>query len=285
VTASVVGVIAPELQWAEIERAKHKPTESLDAYDHYLRAIAGYYRGMAENNRQANEDAVRLSYRAIELDPDYASAYSLAAVCYTTRSQNGWMIDRVKEIAEARRLARRAAELGHGDELALCRAGWVLAYLCHDLDLGAALIERALALNPNLQIAWRMNGNVKIYLGDLESAIEHFTRSINYSPRDPFNFAVYTGISFAHFCAGRYDDAVAWAEKALAQAPNFVASLRVLAAAHALAGRLNEAQRAIARTRELDSSFPISDVKDRLPLRPDYIAKYEEGLRKAGIPE
>lgn len=285
VTASVVGAIAPKLEWAEIERTKRKPTESLDAYDHYLRAIASFHQGHRDCNRQANEEALRLSYRAIELDPCYSSAYGLAAHCYASRGPNDWMVDRVKEIAEARRLARRAAELGHDDALALSRAGWVLAFLCHDLDAGDALLERALALDPNLQLAWRLSAWVKVFLGDLESAIEHFTHSISHGPRDPFIFAAHHGISFAHFYAGRYDDAVAWAEKALAGAPNHAAALRLLAAAHALAGRLKEAQSAIARMCELDSSYRISYVKRTPSRRPDHIARYEEGLRKAGLPE
>ena len=152
--------------------------------------------------------------------------------------------------------------------------------------MGTALLERALALDPNLQIAWRCSGWVKIFLGDLESAIERFTRSISHSPRDPFIYVAYHGISFAHFHAGRYDDAAAWAEKALAEAPNHAPALRVVAASHALAGRLTEAQSAVARLCELDSSYRVSDVKEQfLSLRPEYTAKYEEGLRKAGLPE
>jgi TolB-like protein len=286
VTANVVGAIAPELQRAEIQRAKHKPTESLDAYDHYLRAIASLRRAHRESNRQANEEALRLSYRAIELDPDYSSAYGLAAQCYITHSLNGWMTDRVKEIAEAQRLARRAVELGYDDELALCHAGLALAYLCHDLEVGAALLERALALNSNLQQAWLYSGWVKIYLGDVEPAIERLKRSHSHSPRDPLIYITYNGISYAHFYAGRYDDAATWAEKALAEAPHHASALLMLAAAHALAGRLKEAHRAAARIRQLDASYRISDVKNRSPLRrPDFTAKYEEGLRKAGLPE
>src|SRR5215510_4578514 len=48
VTANVVAAIVPKLDWAEIERAKHKPTESLDAYDHYLRGVASFYRSFTE---------------------------------------------------------------------------------------------------------------------------------------------------------------------------------------------------------------------------------------------
>jgi TolB-like protein/tetratricopeptide (TPR) repeat protein len=286
VTVSVVGAIAPKLERAEIERAKHKPTESLDAYDHYLRAMASLHRATRESNRKASEEALQLCYRAIELDPEFSSAYGLAALCYCPRKQNGWMADRAQETAEAERLARRVAELGHDDALALCRAGYALAYLVYDLDAGAALIERALALNPNLALAWRLGGWVKIYLGEPESAIEYFARMIRQSPRDPSIFLTYHGISFAHFCAGRYDDASAWAEKELGEAPNCAPALRVAAASHALAGRLERAQKAMARMRELDSAYRISNVKDRTPLRrPDDLARYEEGLQKAGLPE
>jgi TolB-like protein len=95
VTATVVTVIAPKLERAEIERAQRKPTESLDAYDHFLRGMASLYQW----TREANSEALRLFYKAIELDPDYALAYALAATCYVWRRLNGWMIDSVRESA------------------------------------------------------------------------------------------------------------------------------------------------------------------------------------------
>ena len=145
-TASVVGAIAPKLEQAEIERAKRKPTESLDAYDYYLRGMASLY----QRTKEANSEALRLFSKAIELDPDFASAYGMAAWCYVWRKINGWMTDRVQEIAEAARLARRAVELGKDDAVALARGGHALGYVVGDLDSGVAFIDRALLLNPNL---------------------------------------------------------------------------------------------------------------------------------------
>src|SRR5712671_2449882 len=104
VTASVVGAIAPKLEQAEIERAKRKPTESLDAYDYFLRGMASFY----QRSREANEEALRLFYKAIEFDPDFATAYGMAAWCHAWRKLNGWMSDRVQEISEGARLAWRA---------------------------------------------------------------------------------------------------------------------------------------------------------------------------------
>ena len=84
VSASVVGAIAPKLEEAEIERAKRKPTERLDAYDYYLRGMAATH-SVFEGTENAVSEALRLFYRAIELDPNYASAYGMAAWCHVLR--------------------------------------------------------------------------------------------------------------------------------------------------------------------------------------------------------
>jgi len=126
VTSCVIGAIAPKLEQAEIERAKRKPTESLDAYDYYLRGMASVY----GSTKESLGEALRLFYKAIELDPDFASAYGVAAWCYFWRLVNGWMTNRVQEITEASRLAGRAAELGKDDAVALSfSAGLRLASL------------------------------------------------------------------------------------------------------------------------------------------------------------
>jgi len=79
VTSSVVGAIGPKLEQAEIKRVKHKPTENLDAYDYFLRGLAALHCW----SREANAEALRLFYRAIELDPEFAAAYGMAARCYS----------------------------------------------------------------------------------------------------------------------------------------------------------------------------------------------------------
>jgi TolB-like protein len=161
VTASVVGAIAPKLEQAEIERAKRKPTESLDAYDFYLRGIASLYQW----TKESVSEALRLFYRAIELDPDFASAYGMAVRWYARRKADGWTTDRVRETAEAERLARRAAEVGKDDAVALCLGGFGLAYVVGDLARGAAMIDQALVLNPNLAVAWSWSGWVRTFHG------------------------------------------------------------------------------------------------------------------------
>jgi TolB-like protein/class 3 adenylate cyclase len=150
VTESVVGAIAPAVEKAEIERAKRKPTESLDAYTVYLRGLAKFYQFA---NRRANEEALQLFNSAIELDPDFASAYGRAAYCYVIAKTNGWISETANEIVEVTRLAQRAVELGKDDAIALATGGYALVYVVRDLE-AAGLIDRALVLNSNLAEAW-----------------------------------------------------------------------------------------------------------------------------------
>lgn len=287
VTASVVGAIAPRLEQAEVERAKHKPTESLDAYDYFLRGIASLHSW----TKESNDEALRLFNKAIELDSDFASAYGMASWCYVRRKGSRWIVDRAQETAETARLARRAAELGWDDAVALAWGGFALAYVVHDVEVAAALIDRALQLNPNLAEAWHFSGWVRIYLGEPEVAIEHLAHAMRLSPLDPLTFVAQMAIAFAHFFAGRYDDASSWAEKALATSPPglrerpvYHPALLIAAASNSLAGRLEEARNAIARLRQLNPTPHISNLKNQIPLRrPEDLARYTEGLRKAGL--
>jgi TolB-like protein len=282
VTANIICAIAPKLEEAEIERAKHKPTENLNAYDCFMRGMASFH----QYTNEANNEALRLFHRVMDLDPDFASAYGMAAQCYVSRHTNRWMNDRLQEYAEAVRLARHAIELGWGDAVALCNGGYVLGHLGRDPDAGAAFIDRARALNPNLASAWSSSGWMRIFLGDPETAIAHFAHVMRLSQLDPRMAIMQAGTASAHFFAGRSNEAALWAERALREKPNWLLPLRIAAASSALAGRVERAQEVMTHLRELDPAFRISNFKDLVPFaRAADLARYEEGLRIAGLPE
>ena len=279
-TASVVGAVAPQLQQAEIERAKRKPTESLDAYDLFFRGMANLYQWTLEGTNEA----LRLFHRAVELDPDFASAYGMAAYCYSWRKVNGWTVNYEQEMGEARRLARRAVDLGQDDAVALAFGGYTLAHVVGDIEGAAALIDRALTLNPNLAAAWHYSGLTKIWLGEPDIAIEHLAIAMRLSPLDPFIHHRQSTTALAHFCAGRYDEACMWGEKSLQG--GHMSGYRIAAASNALVGRIEKAQKIAARFHQLVPGFRVSSMKDYLPFRrPEDLARYEDGLRKAGLPE
>ena len=258
-TASVVGAIAPKLEQAEIVRATRKPTESLDAYDYYLRGRASWHKGFAYDKR-AIDEALLLFYRAIELDPEFAAAYGMAAWCHVLRRNYGWVHDDGQESAEARRLAEQAVRLGNEDAVALYTGGFGLTLVGGLLQTGAALIDRALVLDPNLASAWNASGWVRIYLGEAEIAIEHFARALRLNPVGPENFTSESGTAAAHFFAGRYTNALIWSEKALQTKPNYAPAMRMLAASYACVGRLTEAQQTMTRMREIDPGLCVATL-------------------------
>jgi len=284
VTESVVGAIAPVVEKAEIERAKRKPTGSLDAYALYLRGSDRFYQFAS---RQANDEALRLFNSATKLDPDFASAYGRAAHCYVHAKVNGWISGTANEIAEVKRLAQRAVELGKDDAIALVAGGYALAYVVRDPGVGAALIDRALVLNSNLAEAWNFGGWVKTWLGEPELAIERFARAMRLSPLDPRVTGIRAGTAHAHFFLGRYDEAASWAAMALQDNPDHQPGLRIDAASNAMAGRPEQAHKAVARLQQLNPALHVSTLKDVVGpyRRAEDLSRLEEGLRQAGLPE
>src|SRR5262249_48640223 len=155
------------------------------------------------------------------LDPDFASAYGIAANCYVWRKIGGHTTEPDQERAETAHLVRRAVDLGKDDALTLTRAGTALAYVVGDLRGAVTLIDRALQINPNLATAWHFSGWVRAFLGEPEVAIERLARARRLSPLDPRLFHIKTTTGTAHFIARRYDEAASWAHEALQEHPNF----------------------------------------------------------------
>jgi tetratricopeptide (TPR) repeat protein len=282
ITESVVGAIAQELERAEIERAKRKPTESLDAYDYFLRGMANFHAGTPASI----DDALTCFHKAIALDPEYASAYGMAAWCLFWRRLNGWTPDRAQDTAEGARLARAAVDLGKNDAVALTRGGHALAHFARDLDTGIDFLDMALVLNPNLAAAWFLGGFLRIWRGEPDEAITRFEHAMRLSPLDPEMFRMQAGVAMAHLMAKRFDAACVWAEKAFRAMPLFGLAAAAIAASCALSGRMEEAQRAMADVRRLDPTLRLAKLDDWLHFhRPEDAALFADGLRKAGLPE
>jgi TolB-like protein len=282
VTSSVVGAIAPKLQYAEITRARRKPTENLDAYDYYLRGLAKAGR----RTKDANSEALQLFCKAIELDPGLACAYGMAAWCYMQRKARGWMIEHVQEGAEATRLARKAVHLGGDDPVALCMGGYALAFVAHEFEDAAAFMDRGLVVNPNLAQAWMLSAWLRVWRGEPDLALEHVAHAMRLSPLDPSMYGMQGAMAYAHFLASRYDMASSCAEKSMRDNPTFLLAICISAASNALAGRLEPAQVGMARALKCNPDLHASNLKDLAPFRrAENLAAFAKGLRKAGLPE
>ena len=281
-SARVVGAIAPKLQQAEVERVRHKPTESLAAYDRFLRGVASFH----AFTRESTDQALTHFQRAIELDPNFATPYGMLALCYVRRKATRWWADEAKETADGVRVARKAVKLGNDDVIALSAGGWALAYVGLELDDGIAFIDHALELGPNLAAAWMYSGWTRIFLGEHDTAIEHFAESMRMSPLDPLIVVALTGTAFGHLLAGHHEQAAKWAEQAFRQHPNYFFANVICACTRALAGRLEDARSVMARVREMNPTLRVSNLRDLEPLRRSMdLAAWAAAMRKAGLPQ
>jgi adenylate cyclase len=156
-----------------------------------------------------------------------------------------------------------------------------------DLDTGAACIEQALAVNPNMMWASYFAGFIKSWMGEPDAAVGHLMYAMRLSPVDPLMPLMQVATAHAHFFAGRYEEASSWANAALRGTPKLLPALRIGASAHAFAGQLAQAQKAVTRLLQINPGERVSNLEAIYgPYRRAEDAwRYGEGLRRAGLPE
>jgi adenylate cyclase len=281
VTASVVGAIAPKLEQAEIERARAKPTENLNAYDLYLRALPHCY----TLTKAGNDEALRLLRQAISLDPNYALAKARTAHCIGEGHLVGIRLSN-SEADEGIRLAKEALDEGRDDPSVLELAGWAVSALAHDHDAALAALDRARLLNVNSAQALRLSGWVRLFSGDPRTATEHFARAMRLNPLAPYVGSVLTGLGIAHMMASDYDEAVKCGLQALREFPRNATAHRVVAASLALLGRTEEAHAAVRALLAVAPNLTMSHMRMNISYRDaEFVERYHRGLREAGLPE
>lgn len=288
ITESVVGAIAPALISTEQRRAEAKPTDSLDAYDYYLRALAQWYQLFwLQPARDIFAGTIALCQKAIARDPRYASAHGLAALCRAISIPNPGTAHSGEEArAEGLAFARNAIELGANDPVALWMAGWALVHLARDFDSALAAIDRSLSLDANSAQAWNASGWVRWNCGDGATAIEHLERASRLSPLDPQAPIFSIGIAWANFIEGHYDEAAKRADLAVRARTRNITAMRCKVAALGLSGRVDEAREAVSELLAAQPDATVSKLKSLMPMRrPEDLARYLDGLRKAGMPE
>jgi adenylate cyclase len=279
ITVAVVSAIQPKLLQAEIAMATRRRPENLTAYDFYLRAMPNYYL----TTHEGVAETIRLTHRALELDPRFGLAAALAGVSHMRNVNWGYAIDPQFDRTEAIRLYRLALSLDDGDPETLAFAAVISAWMVGDCESSIELADRAVALNPNSFIAWSGRGWVCYIAGQPEEAVRSFERAMRMSPVDPQLHRSVSGMGYAFLELRRFDEAVVAAKKALRQNPSYSSAYRCLASAFAQLGRDAEARDAAARLLEVDPAFTVSGwiARGRLTNAKLLI----EGFRKAGLPE
>jgi TolB-like protein/class 3 adenylate cyclase/Flp pilus assembly protein TadD len=278
ITASVIGAVEPNLRQAEIERAKRKRPDSLDAYDLYLRAFPHAYANTPEDSREA----LRLLEQALRLEPTYAAAHAIAAWCHEQLYSRAGFREESK--IAALRHGASAIAYGADDATALCMAGFAMAMVTRDFDAGISAIDRSLALNTSYAAGFAYSALLRAFAGQYEMAIEHALQAIRLNPLDPMGAQPYISLVFAYLPLGRFEEAAAAAAKAVQLNPRF----SIAHAEHIIAlvklGRMEAARAAAGRLLELMPEFKV-DMLTRVASAPsEILADWAQALRSAGIP-
>jgi adenylate cyclase len=281
ITEKVVAAIGPRLQLAEIELAARRRPDNFSAYDLYLRALPLYY----STTKDGLATAIRLLSRALEIDPRFGAAALLAAWCHFQTIVQGWASDLKSESDETFRLARLALDIDPNDPDTLCTFGRMIGYFTSDFETAIDMVNRAVALNPNLASSWSRRGWTYLSAGvHAEEAMLSFERFVRVSPLDPLLYVNFAGMAIALIELGRFGEAVAIANRALRQNQTYALTYLSLAAALAHLGRQAEASEAVARLLELNPGFRISEWTSRAAGHVK-TKLFVEGFRLTGLPE
>lgn len=283
ISARIAAAVEPQIQAAELARSRRMPTESLGAYDFYLRAASLHLEGFSG---AACREALRLLGEAMRRDPTFAPAMALSATCHLALHDQGWSEDREHDKAEGLRLAHAALRHGSDDATVLCRAGHTLAGLAADYSGAAELLDRAVELNSNYAEAWMRSGMVRVYLDDPRSAIRHSDRALSLSPRDSRLAVPLCAKGYAFLLLEDYEAAAEMARRSLTLLWKPEMAHRILITALWRLGRNAESQAAAATLLKQIPTFRISEWRKRVSFtqhkRFDIM---EIALRDAKLPD
>ncbi len=279
ITTKVVAAIEPKLLEAEGLRSACRSPEDIGAWDMVMQAISLFWR-LTEAEGEA---AILILERTVERYPDYAPAHSMLAFMLLLSSHMGWSSREVQaNQAAASALATRATELDESDPWAHLALGYV-AFFKRRTDTAAEEFLCALDLNPNFAAAHGYLGFALSHDGRSDQAIAHCEQAIRMSPHDPQNVIFNAGLAVAHYLAGRYTEAVGFGRKAVQLRNGWTGGHRTYVASLAQAGQIEEARAALARLKELQPNISIAWFERYIPYMPGPMAKFLEGMRKAGL--
>jgi TolB-like protein/Flp pilus assembly protein TadD len=280
ITMSVVGCLEPQLLAAEHARLRRNPPQSLDAWGCFIRASFLF----SQHSEDSSRSALSLLDRAIELDGGYGQAYGLKAYTLVWRAFQGWE-DMASAIERATAAATRAIACDSQEPWAYVSRGMV-ATATRDIAQAVNAYRHATDLSPNFAYAHAMLGAALAFGGMPEDSIESTSRAVRLSPRDTFADDFQLFYAFAHFQAGRYGEAAAFAETAIQLRPEHPFPYVMAAASYGLAGNDKKAAAALANLKTLVPEIAPSNVEKTAPygLAEDR-ARLAQGLRQAGLPD
>lgn len=278
-TTNVIGAVEPTVRRAEVERARRKRPENLDAYDLYLRALPFVATAMPEDA----DKALGLLEEAIRLEPDYAVVHGFITWCHEQRYLRAGLNAETREAG--RRHAHAAIQHGGDDAMALAMGGFVVAVMERDYGTALEALDRSLALSPSSALAYGFSSIVRAWVGDDTAAVEHGSNGIRLGPFDPLIYLPYVGLAYSYFFVGNFTHAADAARRASAVNPRFSVPRYLHTAALVGLGRLDDAK-AMARTVvELQPEFTVGGLVAGNITTPERMDRLADALCQAGLPK
>jgi tetratricopeptide (TPR) repeat protein len=277
-TERIVGALEPSLRRAEINRARNKRPDSLDAYDQFLRAMPHAY----ANTAAGREEALRILADVLRLDPNYAAAHAFKAWCHEQRYFRSGFHSEDK--AGALEHAALAMTLGADDPQALSIGAFVRAIVAKEHEAAIAALDRSLDMNGNSALAYGFSAQVHVQFGNYDRAIQHAERAVRLSPFDPFNYNAYMAQAFSYFLTDRFAEGINFGKLAVQSNPTLSPCHAMLIADLVMADRLDEARHSAERMLEVDPAATAEGFVRAAWARPDLMERFGSALRKAGVP-
>jgi adenylate cyclase len=275
ITTQIAGALAIRVTEFEQRRVFAKPTESLEAYDLVLRARPAFQRP----TRADNVEARALLRRAIQLDPNYAAAYAALAETYHVAVSWGWAEAPAAFLSRAEEMANKALSLSDTEVRARIVLGRIHIFY-NRFEPAKTEMDRAIAINPNDAHGLAGRGNILMWLGQTDAAIEALELAQRIDPE--LNAIDRFALSLAYYSKRRYAAAIEQAEINIRKSEGAHFSRVVLAAAYAQQKRPDDAARVVSDIRRADPTFDPQTFGSKL-LNPADVEHLRDGFRKAGL--
>jgi adenylate cyclase len=275
IVRGIVAIVAARVEISELEQALRKPTESLAAYDHYLRGKEQWFRWTAEANQRAQQH-----FRAaIDLDAKFGRAYNALSYVLIQSVLGGWTEAPEQALRQARELAEQAVALGPSDFENHAQLAMACLYN-RDFVRSIAFYEKALELNPNSADLLAEMADALVHVGRTAEGVAMIALAKRLNPICPDWYDWVVGIAALH--DGRYEDALA----AFMRLDDHSNSLRAdLAATYVRLGRMEEAKALAAEMLRLQPNYRLATERLRPFKDPHVLQGFIDDLRQAGLPD
>jgi TolB-like protein len=277
VTEAIVTAIEPQLATTERQRARRKPTENLDAWECYQRGL-WYMFGYARTDQ-----ALHYFHRAIELDPEFGSAYAGIAYTYAIQILLGASINREEDLKLGVSAAETAISIDQTDPFAHFAQGRISIFN-GDHEKAIVSFNRAISLNPNYALAHFGLAHGLWHAGRAAEALAHHDEAIRLSPHDPILWAFLASKAIALIMVERYEEGIAISREAQRNHDSHLFGYLAEVSGLGILGREKESADALERLKKVQPDISIDFVEQSLPMAiSETKDRFLQGLKLAGM--